>query len=452
MELRALARLLDTERERTLASLQRVHSRLTASSWSGPDARRFARRWQGERTRIRAALGSLAEAAQGLRDNASEQDRASDASGAAAPISGSASTSDAATGSAGSPAAQGNPAARMTATPADPGPPPVGEPLPAVRHTYEIGGGLSSGVSVDGSAGLVIEELADGRSMVWLEDRDRVGVSGGLSAGVDLGDLHFSGGGDASFAASVETRQGWIVDSEDANGLLARLGLREFSGAGVLSPGIPGDVGVLGRLMVAPVVELFGLGAPEPQVTDHTVSLGASLGLGAAAGVPLLGWTVGTLGAMGTRERPGTTSVVFSLQGSGHTAGPAGRIVGGPSGSGSVLLEVPLGGEGPQHAVVTRTRSVDGGEVVTRSVHEFGTPEVAEVARRALAEVLSGQHRSGARSISAVLESIDPEPVWSDSMGGVVEDDVHTADLGIALGADLGGSVTAGHRVVTYRR
>lgn len=443
------------EQSRLRSVCERVGSRVHSSWWQGRDAQRFASRWQHVHTRVGEALDSLGVAAGNLERNAAEQERASDAAG----VPGG-------TGRSGSPAvAAGDegrgatsrvglpPADVMSAVGEDPGKPPVGEPLATRTESWELSGALAAGIGVSGTARLTIEELPGGASMVWIEDRDGASLSGGISGGIGVEDgVGIELGGDASVSAATLMREGWMVGSDDVSALLARLGIRELTGAGGLSPGLPGDTGALGELLTEPITGLFGLDAPEPRVTDRMVDLGVSAGLVGSAAAPLLGIS-GTLGGVaGVRQRPGGTSLMIELRGNYATQGAAADLVGSPSAARTTTLEVPLQEDSAHRVVVTRTVDVPGGEVVTRSVHAFDRDRALDSARRAASEILSGRGDSAPESIGALLASIESDPVWSDSMGGVVNDDVHTVGLGAALGPDLSGSLTGGRRVVTYQR
>ncbi len=85
-DLRDLATVLTREAERLVAVEQRLSTTVSRSRWEGADANRLRQQWEADhRLRIRSASELLRNAAELIRRNADEQDRASDASGPALP-------------------------------------------------------------------------------------------------------------------------------------------------------------------------------------------------------------------------------------------------------------------------------------------------------------------------------------------------------------------------------
>lgn len=389
---------------------------------------------------IRSATEDLDNAADDLERNAAEQLQASDAGADAKATSGTPIQA---------------PASSMESIRSDPGPPPFGDPLPSRTESWEIGGALAAGLGVSGTARFTVMELSDGRSIIWLEDVDAATASVGAS--VDLGMDGGPGlelGADASSKLAVHTSDAWYVDSAGVPGLLARLGLREFTGAGTLSPGVPGVPGLPGDsgggfgFVLEGVADLMGLGAPEPAVTEKLITLGGTAGISAAVGIPLVGASGAVADSVGTRERGGDLSLVVRTSADYATKIPGG----GPSGGESIEFEIPVGAEAEGHMVVTTTEKVAGGERLERAVYGFDSDRARVHAGDAVRAVGSGDLEGAADALAALWENVELRPIWSDAMGGVVNNDVKTLDVGVALGADLSGSVTGGRRIVTYQR
>ncbi len=82
-QLRALARTFDQTAARLDGIGREVSGRLSATSWTGPDAERYRSQWHGESmATIRSVVSALQEASASLKRNASEQESASSAAGA----------------------------------------------------------------------------------------------------------------------------------------------------------------------------------------------------------------------------------------------------------------------------------------------------------------------------------------------------------------------------------
>jgi hypothetical protein len=64
----------------------------------------------------------------------------------------------------------------------------------------------------------------------------------------------------------------------------------------------------------------------------------------------------------------------------------------------------------------------------------------------------SGDVEGAGDALAALWEGVELRPVWNDAVGGVVNNDVKSLDVGVALGADLSGSVTGGRQIITYQR
>ncbi|MCZ7628683.1 MAG: hypothetical protein M5U19_06305 [Microthrixaceae bacterium] len=77
------------------------------------------------------------------------------------------------------------PGTSIHTTAGDPGPPPLGDPLPLRTEVWEIGGALAAGLGASGTARITVSELPGGRLAAWLEDVDAVTASVGAS--VDVG-------------------------------------------------------------------------------------------------------------------------------------------------------------------------------------------------------------------------------------------------------------------------
>jgi hypothetical protein len=295
-------------------------------------------------------------------------------------------------------------------------------------------------------------ELSGGRSIVWLEDVDAATASVGASVDVGMdGGPGLELGADAGSRLAVHTRDAWYVDSEKVPGLLTRLGLREFTGAGTLSPGVPGVPGDSGGgfgFVLEGVTDLLGLGAPEPTVTERSITLGGTAGISAAVGIPLLGTSGAVADSVGTRERGGDLSLVVGASANHSTKAPGG----GPSGGKSIEVEIPVGGEAEGHMVVTITEKLAGGERLERTVYGFDGDRTRAHTSDVVRAVRSGDLEGAGHALTALWEGVELRPIWSDAVGGVVNNDVKTLDVGVALGADLSGSVTGGRRIVTYQR
>ncbi len=442
IQLRELASTMRSEGRRIDSSLRRVTGLLRGASWRGRDADRFTSHWSGHLGVIHQMTAALDGAARELERNADEQLRASQG-GAVPPSVTSVPPNGTATGGG------DHPEASMSATAGDPGPPPVGDPLPLRTETWELGGAIAAGLGMKGAARLTVMELPGGRSMVRLEDVDGFTASVGASAefgfdggpGVELG-------GDAGGELSVHNSDAWYVDSDEVPGLLARLGLRELLNAGTLSPGLPfasrSPVGVLWEKGA----DLIGLGAPEPAVSDKIISLGGSAGLTAAIGVPVLGASGAVAQSVGVRQRADGPSLVVGARAEYSATAPGGA----PSGGSDIELEIPLKGTDEQRMIITRTTASSDGEVTERIVARYGRDEIGRHAKEAAVAVRDGDPSAAAEALDAMWRNLDPRAEWSDAAGGVVDDDVHSFDIGAALGLDLSASVDGGRRVVTYQR
>lgn len=452
-ELRDLAATMRAESKRIEASIKRVTGSVRGSSWRGRDAERFGGTWNRYMLVIRSATGRLEDAAEDLERNAVEQLRASEPAARLDPTDpvqpGVEPTVD--TSSLRYPESGMGlpPTSSMESTGRDPGPPPFGDPLPLQTESWEIGGALAAGLGVSGTARLTVEELPGGRSVVWLEDIDAATASAGVS--VDVGVADGPGlelGADAGSELAVHTRDAWYVDSDDVPGLLGRLGLRELIGAGTLSPGVPDPPGRgLGNVLEG-VSDFLGFGVPKPAVSERLVTLGGTAGVSAAVGIPLLGASGAVAEAVGIRERGGNLALVVGASGGYSTKFPGG----GPTGGESIELEIPVDGRDAGHMVITTTEKVDGGETMERAVYRFDGDEAARHIQDAARAVGSGDVESAGDALAALWKDVELRSIWSDAMGGVVNNDVRTLDLGVALGADLSGSVTGGRRIVTYQR
>lgn len=441
------------EARRNRESLTRVAGAVGSARWRGHDAERFKGIWGRCERAVRAATDGLDRAAEDLERDAGEQLRASAAVGDT--TSGTANTTPVAPHVGLAPGTATAPVASMRSTARDPGPPPVGDPLPLRTESWEIGGALAAGVGVTGTARITVSELPGERTAVWLEDVDA--VTGAVGAGVEVG-LHNGPGlemdAEAGAELRVHTREGWYVDSEHLPGLLARLGLRELVGAGTLSPGLPAAPGGGLGSHAERATDLLGLSAPEPATTEMLITMGTSAGVTAAVGMPLLGASGAIAHTIGTRGRGNNLSLVLGAELEGSTKIPGG----GPSGARSVELEIPLrGGDGsgggdPQHMVLTSTETVPGGHRLERVVFSYDGDEASGHLRDATRAVGSRDPAGAAAALAALWKDIELQPVWADAVGGVVDDDVESLDVGAALGADLSGSVTGGRRTVTYQR
>lgn len=446
-QLRDLAAAMRAEAERTQESIRRVTVSVRSASWRGHDAERFKSTWGHHERVIRSATDQLEDAAEDLERNAAEQLRASDA--------GTDTTNTAPTPTPVAPIAGTAPTSFMESTSRDPGPPPLGDPLPLRTESWEIGGALATGLGIAGTARITVMELPGGRFAVWLEDVDAVTASVGASVDVGMdGGPGLELGADADGELAVHTRDAWYVDSEGLPGLLTRLGLREFIGAGTLSPGVPGGSGGSGGsggdlgFVFEKATDFLGLSAPEPVVSERLITLGGTAGVSAAVGIPLLGASGAVAESIGTRERGGDLALVVGASADYSTKVPSG----GPSGGKSVEMEIPVGGRDAGHMVVTTTEKVAGGERLERAVYRFNSDDSAGHARDAARAVGSGDADGAGDALAALWADVELRPVWSDAVGGIVNDDVKTLDVGVALGPDLSGSVTGGRRIVTYQR
>lgn len=429
------------ESTRTRESVSRVTASVRSTSWRGHDAERFQGLWRHHERVIRSASDQLEDAAEDLERHAVEQMRASD--------SVTDTTNSHSIRTPVEPMAGPAPTSSMESTGRDPGPPPLGDPLPLRTESWEIGGALAAGLGIGGAARITVTELPGGLFGVSLEDVDAATVSGGASAdiGVD-GGPGLELGADAHAELAVHTRDAWYVDSEELSGLLSRLGLREFVGAGILSPGIPGGSGVGLGFVFDKATDLLGLGAPEPELSERLITLGGAVGISAAVGIPLLGASGAVAESVGTRARGGDLALVVGGRTDCSTRFPGG----GPSGAASFELEIPVGGRDPQHMVMTTTNEVVGGERLERAVYRFDGDRAAGHARDAVRAVGSGDVERAGDALAALWAEVDLQPIWSDAVGGIVDNDVKTVDVGVALGPDLSGSVTGGRRIVTYQR
>lgn len=430
-QLRDLAAAMRAESRRTRESLARVAGGVRSVRWHGHDAERFKSVWSSCERVVGSATDLLDRAAEDLERNAGEQLRASDGHAAttAGPV--------AATG-----------AASMRSTGGDPGPPPVGDPLPLRTETWEIGGALGAGLGASGTARITVTELPGGRMLVWLEDVDS--VTAAVGAAVDVGVDNGPGleiGADAGGELAVHTREGWYTDAEGLPWLLSRLGLREVMGAGIISPGVPsGPGGGLGVLLQG-ATDLLGLSAPEPATSEMLITLSATAGATAALGLPLASASGAVAQTVGTRARGDELSLVMGARVDGSAKVPGGRS----SGARNLEIEIPLGGDS-QHLIVTTTEEVPAGQVMDRRVYDFDGEEATRHMGHAAQAARSGDIDGAAKALEALWKHIELHEVWGDAVGGAVNDDVESLDVGAALGADLSGSVTGGRRIVTYQR
>ena len=441
--LRDLVAAMRAESKRIEASIKRVTGSVRGASWRGRDAQRFGNTWSRHVLVIRSATDRLDDAAEHLERNAVEQLRASGPGTGADPTVGTSTPPTA------SPTTAPPPSSSMESTGRDPGPPPFGDPLPSHSESWEIGGALAAGLGVSGTARFTVMELDDGRSIVWLEDVDAATATVGASVDVGMdGGPGLELGADAGSKLAVHTRDAWYVDSDEVPGLLTRLGLREFTGAGTLSPGVPGNSAGGFGFVLEGVTDLLGLGTPEPAITERFITLGGTAGISAAVGIPLLGASGAVADSVGTRERGGDLALVVRASADYSTKVPGG----GPSGGESIELEIPVGGRAEGHMVVTTTETVAGGERLGRAVYEFDGDRASVHASDAVRAVGSGDVEAAGDALVALWEGVELRRIWSDAVGGVVNNDVKTLDVGVALGADLSGSVTGGRRIVTYQR
>ncbi len=440
VQLRELASTMRSEGRRIDSSIRRVTGSLRGASWRGRDADRFATRWNEHLRVIHSATVGLDEAAGELEHNADEQ------LGASQGGSGSLSTVPRH-----GTAVEGRdpPKDSMTSAPGDPGPPPVGDPLPLRTETWELGGAVAAGLGMKGAARLTVAELPGGTSMVRLEDVD--GFTASVGASAELGFDDGAGvelGADAGGELSVHSSDAWYVDSDEVPGLLVRLGVRELFNAGTLSPGLPFASGSLPGALMEKGADLVGLGAPEPTVSDKIISLGGTAGLSAALGTPLLGASGAVAQSIGVRERSDGPSLVVGARAEHSTTAPGG----GPSGGSDIEVEIPLEDGDEPRMVITRTTDSPDGEVLERMVAGYDRDELDGHAKDAARAVREADPSGAAEALGAMWQDLDLRAVWSDAVGGVVDDDVHSFDIGAALGLDASASVDAGRRVVTYQR
>jgi hypothetical protein len=359
----------------------RLERHVRAAGWAGVDAARFERDWT---VRQRPGLLQLSQhcgrMAGTLDRQAAEQRRASATPATPAPVARHDEHRD----------------ARPVG-----GPAPL-PPLPRVEQRLSGGVEVKVGIvtaSIEGDVWL--QDLPGERVRVTVVETESVGLSAGLGASAELtvggtSSTTTPTGGHLAADASLGglLRRSWEADRDAVPGLLARVAAVEAAervglpigdprreveiagrGSGWLARNIGGLAdGVAERLTgVDPgfddrAQELVTLPAPDRVEALAEVELAAGAGfglLGVLAPAGHLGGST-TLRA-GRSASPGTSSTVVELQGGAAGALSAtllGRLgVGTPAAANAVdalrLELVSPGGGGPDHVLVTRTRTGD---------------------------------------------------------------------------------------------
>ncbi len=446
------------EGRRIREAIRRVGTAVSGSSWRGRDSERFVTTWAHHARVIDSVGGQLEDAAGEVDRNVAEQLDASAAGGTmpgpGTPGEASAEPSNGPQATEGTyvivggvlnyvPSRKPDQLDRRV----DPGSPPIGDPIPLRTEVWEIGGGVAGGLGISGTARMLVSKLPGGRSMVSISDVDGATADTGISAEMALDGRHgVELGAGAHAELTKQTTQTWMVDSNEVPDLLWRLGLRELIGAGNLSPGIPFSTSGIERFVLGPALDVLGRSAPDPDVTDLVVGLTTSAEAAAAVGVPTFGVAGTALTSIGLRQHGETSSLLASGTGGYSTTAPGG----GPSGDRTVEVEIPLAGT-DDHQMIMTTTEVDGNrQYIRRSIYSLDY-RAGKALKGAVGAVESGDPMGAAKAVHELYDGLEVDPIWTDTAVGEVNDDIHSADLGAALGPEISSSLTGGRRVVEYR-
>lgn len=342
----------------------------------------------------------------------------------------------------------------MTSKPPPAADPPWGDPLPRRSESWEVSGALAAALGISSVTRVGITDLRGGDRAVTVERDTEGSLSGGASLGIGVdGAAGIDLGANAEVELSITSRETWSLPDGDAGGLLAAIGLTEVvDGPG----GLPGPFGLLpvgfpltamADLAVSALApDTGGSATPRPAIVDQLVGVGAAASVGISMGQP-----IGSIGAdiehrVGLRERSGTPGLLLESEGSYRTrAGNGGETV-----SGRWSIEVPPAQGPTQPVVLTETVGRDGGESVIRKVAGLDRSEVATIVDSATSLLRQGRTDEAAEAIGTLWSAVDTDLLWQDATWGEVNSDVYSVDVGAALGAQTGGSIGGGRRIVEY--